>query len=146
MNNVENIKYMFYNCSQLTNLPDISKWETDKVINIDYMFGNCSSLIALPDITKWKGKNIICDDTIFKGCFSLLLIPDISKWNIKSISIFDTSKSNSNSLYKDINFINFNQDTKSISFQYMGIEKAFEDNDYSYIDNSESFYKSSLKI
>ena len=57
------------------------------------------------------------------------------------MSIFDTSKSNLNDIYNDINFNSFNQDSKSISFQYIGMQKAFEENDYSYIDNSESFYK-----
>ena len=51
---LNNIKCMFYNCSLLTYLPDISKWETDNIIETDYLFANCSSLISIPEISKWK--------------------------------------------------------------------------------------------
>ena len=49
---------MFYNCSSLKSLPDISKWNTNKVIDMSDMFYNCSSLKSLPDISKWNTKNM----------------------------------------------------------------------------------------
>ena len=45
---------MFYSCSSLLSLPDISKWNTEKVTSMSYMFRFCSSLKSLPDISKWK--------------------------------------------------------------------------------------------
>ena len=36
--NVTNMSYMFYECSTLSSLPDISKWNTDKVTDMSYMF------------------------------------------------------------------------------------------------------------
>ena len=51
--NVTNMSYMFYECSSLISLPDISKWDTKNVTNMSYMFNGCSSLISLPDISKW---------------------------------------------------------------------------------------------
>ena len=39
------IRYMFYNCSSLKKLPDISKWNTNKVYDISYLFHGCNSLL-----------------------------------------------------------------------------------------------------
>ena len=38
------MSYMFCNCSSLSCLPDISKWNTSKVTNMSYMFFNCKLL------------------------------------------------------------------------------------------------------
>ena len=36
--NYVNLKYIFYNCSSLSSLPDISKWNIDKVIDITLLY------------------------------------------------------------------------------------------------------------
>ena len=41
---------MFYGCSSLISLPDISKLDTKNVIDMRDMFNECSSIISLPDI------------------------------------------------------------------------------------------------
>ena len=65
--------YMFYGCSSLLSLPDISKWNTNKVTNMSDMFFECSSLSALFDFSKiYETK-------------SLLTLPENSKINIKTI-------------------------------------------------------------
>ena len=51
-NNVIDMSYMFCECSSLSSLPDISKWNTNNVTNMSEMFYNCSSLSSLPDISK----------------------------------------------------------------------------------------------
>jgi len=43
------MSYMFYGCSSLSNLPDISKWNTNNVTNMDSMFNGCSKLLKIPD-------------------------------------------------------------------------------------------------
>ena len=55
---ITNMSCMFYNCSSLSSLPDISKWNTSNVTNMSYMFCNCSSLSSLPDISKWNTSNV----------------------------------------------------------------------------------------
>ena len=47
--NVTNMSYMFYECSSLINLPDISKWNTTNVIDMSGMFYGCSSSLKIPD-------------------------------------------------------------------------------------------------
>ena len=36
---------MFYGCSSLSSLPDISKWDTNNVTKMSYMFDDCSNII-----------------------------------------------------------------------------------------------------
>ena len=46
------MSHMFDKCSNLSILPDISKWNTNNVNDISFMFNFCSSLLSLPDISK----------------------------------------------------------------------------------------------
>ena len=43
---------MFAECSSLSSLPDISKWNTNNVTNMDYMFDGCSNIILSKIIKK----------------------------------------------------------------------------------------------
>ena len=52
------MSYMFYECRSLQSLPDISKWNTEKVTNMRSMFYSCSSLQSLPDISKWNTEKV----------------------------------------------------------------------------------------
>ena len=40
---------MFNECSKLSSIPDISKWNTNNVNNMKAMFQKCSSLSELPE-------------------------------------------------------------------------------------------------
>ena len=90
-------------------MPDISKWNINKVNFIYGLFYGCSSLKFIPDISKWNINNIskftIPDLTdskeeinvrinnnmitnisfFFYECSSLKELPDISKWNINPV-------------------------------------------------------------
>ena len=72
---------MFYKCSSLSSLHDISNWNINNAINLNAIFSKCSSLISLPDISKWKAKSLKEMFSLFSDCLSLLFIPDISKWD-----------------------------------------------------------------
>ena len=64
--------HLFRECSSLKSLPDISKWNVNKVIKFDNLFSYCSSLLTLPEISKWEiFENIVIDveydfDTTYK--------------------------------------------------------------------------------
>ena len=83
---VTDMSYIFYGCSSLSSLPDISSWDTNNVTNMSYMFCECSSLSSLPDISKWNTNNINNMSNIFDGCSSLSSLPDISKWNTNNVT------------------------------------------------------------
>ena len=57
MNNVSDMNNLFRGCSTLGSLPDISKWNTDKVTNMSNLFNKCNLLKSIPDISKWKINN-----------------------------------------------------------------------------------------
>ena len=82
LNKVNNIDHIFSDCSSLNSLPDLSKWNTNNIIHMTSIFENCSSLKNLPDISNWKLNKVQDISNLFKGCSSLLAFPDISKWNI----------------------------------------------------------------
>ena len=49
---------LFYKCSNLFYLPDISKWNIKNVTDLGCIFHDCSSLTTLPDISKWNTENV----------------------------------------------------------------------------------------
>ena len=89
---------MFYNCSSLLSLPDISKWNMINVEALYDMFGRCSSLLFLPDISKWNTNKSAGVHGMFSGCLSLTSIPDITKWNISNIESIEEMFSGCSSL------------------------------------------------
>ena len=80
------ISLLFYGCSSLVYLPDISNWNTSNIKNMPYIFGGCSSLNSIPDISKWNTNNITKICGIFNDCTALKSIPDISKWNLNKVN------------------------------------------------------------
>ena len=83
---ITNMSYMFYECSSLKSLPDISNWNTSNVIDMSYMFCNCSSLNSLPDISNWNTSNVTNMSDMFCNCSSLKSLPDISNWNTSNVT------------------------------------------------------------
>ena len=83
---------LFFFCTSLEKLPDISNWNLNSVSDISNMFCGCSSLNSLPDISKWNVINVNNMSNMFKNCKSLNFIPDISKWNIKKIKFKNTEE------------------------------------------------------
>ena len=64
---------MFAGCSSLISLPDLSKWNTEKVTYIHGMFYKCNSLISLPNLYKWNTNNVEDISEMLEGCFNTLI-------------------------------------------------------------------------
>ena len=118
LDNIKNdISYIFFECSKLKEIPDISNWNTKNIINMSYIFKGCSELKSLPDISKWDTRNVVNMSNIFSGCKSLFSLPDISKWDISNVTdlsgIFSECKELKNipdiSNWNTSNFININK-------------------------------------
>ena len=114
--NITDLSYMFYECSSLLSLSDISKWKTSLILNMSYMFNTSekrknynepllgygiqlgifnspssyniinSKLVSLPDISEWDTSNVSNMSGMFYDCSSLLSLPDISKWDTSNVS------------------------------------------------------------
>ena len=78
-NKIINMSNMFSNCTLLSSLLDISKWNTRNVEDMSNMFFHCTSLLSLPAISKWNTSNVKDMSNIFSHCTSLSLLPDITK-------------------------------------------------------------------
>ena len=85
INAIINMSCLFYKCSSLFSIPDISKWDTSNVINMSYLFGKYKNLENLRDISNWNTSNVKYMQGIFMGCKSLKSLPDISKWNTNNV-------------------------------------------------------------
>ena len=69
--NVTNMNNMFYNCANLTTIPQL---DTSKVTNMNSMFYNCSKLTNIPLLDT---SNVTSMSTMFFGCNSLTTIPQL---------------------------------------------------------------------
>ena len=70
--NISNLSCMFYGCSSLISLPDLSKWNTSNINDMRKMFKN--SLI----LSKWKTSNIFDVSKMFNGCVNLIIHSNIN--------------------------------------------------------------------
>ena len=94
---------MFSNCTSLKSLPDISRWNTKKLINLAHMFYNCSSLKSLPDISRWNTENVMTFKDMFHNCTSLKSIPDMTKKKASTHPLFSILKSIFMTFYESSN-------------------------------------------
>ena len=83
--NITNMSGTFKGCSALFSLPNISTWDTSKVNNFNSLFMGCSKLEELPDISSWNTSNVSTMQYMFMGCSSLKKLPEISKWDVKDV-------------------------------------------------------------
>ena len=63
---------MFFGCSSLKELPDISIWNTNNVNYMGEIFYNLFEIENLPDISKWNISNVHDIGGIFSFCSSLI--------------------------------------------------------------------------
>ena len=131
MKEVKGIARMFVGCSSLTELPDISRWNTSNVINVAQIFDNCSSLLYLPDISKWnltKAKdteNLLSENLYSEKYSSNMITPESNYSKIDSFNYLSSFKKDTDSNNEDI----FNE----VSSSYFDT-KSFEDNSEFYDD------------
>ena len=60
LSNLKSIKEMFYNCNKLYSISNnFSDINTINITDFSHIFYGCSSLTVLPDISKWKTNNVI---------------------------------------------------------------------------------------
>ena len=73
---------MFNGASKLTNIGDLSEWDTGNVTNMGHMFYNASSLTNIGNLDNWNTGNVQYMDNMFNGASglttkSLSVIPKI---------------------------------------------------------------------
>ena len=80
--NVTNASGCFFNCSQLTAVPDLFNGAQTNLTNLDQMFSGCSNMTTI-DLSSWKFGQVTSMNSMFSGC-----------GNVKTIDItgIDTSQ------------------------------------------------------
>ena len=111
---------MFYNCTSLSYLPDISKWNISKIKSMKCFFSGCSSLVYLPDISKW---NLSEYDYINKlnikyiDCISISYLPLSHERDNLTDSINCINIKEEESPYDDYDFNDYNSYDYDYRFQ-----------------------------
>lgn len=78
--NVTNMTNMFYNCANLTTIPQL---DTSKVTNMNSMFYNCSKLTTIPPLNT---SNVTSVYQMFYSCKSLTTVPQLNTSNITDMA------------------------------------------------------------
>ena len=94
LNNFTDLSYMFYNCTSLMCLTDISNWNTRNVININFMLFNCLSLQNFPNLLKWDISNIKYQESIFNNISDIKLLEKVDLKNIENLNLSGTKLQN----------------------------------------------------
>ena len=81
--NVKDMSFMFYACSNLTSL-DVSSFNTANVTKMVYMFGCCYSLTSL-DLSSFNTANVTDIGGMFFSCRGLLSL-NVSHFNTKKVT------------------------------------------------------------
>ena len=110
------MSHMFFGCSSLIELPNISKINTINVTNMKKMFFNCSSLTYI-DLSSFNTQNVKDMSFMFYNCCELTEI-DISNWDFRSATKVNNMFHNCSSL-KTIIFEERMNSSKIIDMQFM---------------------------
>ena len=118
--NTTNMKYMFRNCSALTEL-DVSKFFTSNVTNIYGIFEDCTSITSL-DVSNWNTSNMTDISHVFENCVKLQTV-DVSKWDVSKAQMMGWMFEGCNSI-TEIDVSNWNTlSVTRIDFIFSGCSK-----------------------
>ena len=79
---IQDMTYMFSNCSKLQNL-DVSSWNTSQVQTMEFMFIECMELKEL-DLSGWKTSQVQNMASMFISCNQLKEL-DLSGWDTSNV-------------------------------------------------------------
>lgn len=97
--NVTNMEYMFYNCDNLTNVPQL---DTSNVVNMSSMFYKCIALTTIPLIDTSKVTNM---SYMFYNCSNLATVPALDVDKVTNLSyMFDRCSNLKSILMTNIGF------------------------------------------
>ena len=88
---------MFYGCTSLIDLPDISMWDTKNVTDFSEMFYDCYSLNFIPDMPLFS----LQDDKNFNSSNEVITIVYFINKSLNKLRIFGDNfvKNNKNNCY-----------------------------------------------
>lgn len=81
---VTNMRGMFRGCDKLTEVKNVTSWNTKNVEDMEFLFSGCSSLTAL-DLSGWNTAKVKNLYGTFYGCSRLTSL-DVSSWNTAAVT------------------------------------------------------------
>ena len=84
VSNVENMSYLFNECSFLEDISSLSNWDVSNVVDMAQMFEKCSLLKNLNALSNWDVSNVKFMESMFKECSSLIDISSLSNWDVSN--------------------------------------------------------------
>ena len=75
----------FCNCSGLTSLAPLEKWNVGNVTSLYNTFYNCSGLTSLAGLEKWNVGNVTNMSGTFAGCSGLTSLKALTDWDTKNV-------------------------------------------------------------
>lgn len=88
VSNVEDLNYMFYDCSSLTSV-DLSSWDVSNVETLNNMFQGCINLQTIVGLENWVTPNLKYISMMFQNCQSLTSV-DLSSFNTSKVESFSS--------------------------------------------------------
>ena len=78
--------YLFYNCSNLTDLTGLSSWDASNVTSMRDMFLICSNLTDLTPLASWNVSKVTDMYSMFDGCSKLTDLTGLASWNVSRVT------------------------------------------------------------
>ena len=87
-NKINNLEYMFYECSSLKNIDDLKNLDVKGIKNFSHIFSGCKSLSDIKSLENWDVSNGINFSNMFCGCKLISDINPLKEWNISKAQNF----------------------------------------------------------
>lgn len=79
----------FYNHGQLTDISELSSFDTSRVVNMSEMFSRCRKLESIEPISNWDVSNVWDMTGIFYSCPKLTDLTCLSNWKVSDDCVLD---------------------------------------------------------
>ena len=90
VDNVTNMQSMFYGCSNLSNLKNLSTWNTSSVTRMNQMFNRCNNLKDISALANWNVRNVESMLNMFFYCSNLKNLNGLMNWNVENVTNYKT--------------------------------------------------------
>ncbi len=87
---VTSMYIMFSGCSNLRNLSGLANWNLSSVTNMNDIFSNCASITSLSSLSNWDVSSVTTMSDAFLGCSSLTNLTGLENWNVSLVKYMDS--------------------------------------------------------
>ncbi len=123
VDNVSNMNFMFFRCTNLVDISSLSIWDTSNVQNMAQMFWRCSSLVSLNGLANWNTLNVTTLFLTFSECSNLVDISGLTNWNTSNVTTLQFTFSNCSNLVNISGLANWNVEKVSTFNQTFSLTK-----------------------